>query len=78
MIEILAALVGVLFGAGGAIGYERTKRAKSKRKGDHALADAEKKARQQAVLLAEKQKQEELAEEERKKKEEEEKKAEQE
>ena len=44
MIEILAAMVGVLFGAGGAIGYERTKRAKSKRKGDHALADAEKKA----------------------------------
>jgi len=44
MIEILAAMVGVLFGAGGAIGYERAKRAKSKRKGDHALADAEKKA----------------------------------
>lgn len=44
MIEILAALVGVLLGAGGAFGYERAQRAGAKRKGEHTIADAEKKA----------------------------------
>lgn len=44
MIEILAAVVGVLLGVGGAVGYERTQRASAKRKGEHTVADAEKKA----------------------------------
>ncbi len=44
MIEILAAVVGALLGAGGAVGYERSQKANAKRKGEHAIADAEKKA----------------------------------
>lgn len=44
MIEILAAVVGVLLGIGGAVGYERTQRAGAKRKGEHTIANAEKKA----------------------------------
>lgn len=44
MIEILAAVVGVLLGAGGAVGYERTVRAKAKRTGEHMVAQAEKEA----------------------------------
>lgn len=44
MIEILAAVVGVLLGAGGAVGYERSQRAGAKKKGEHTIANAEKKA----------------------------------
>ncbi len=44
MIEILAAAVGVLFGAGGAIGYERSQKAKAKRTSEHTVAKAEKEA----------------------------------
>lgn len=44
MIEILAAMVGVLLGAGGAFGFEQSKRASAKKKDEHAVASAEKKA----------------------------------
>lgn len=44
MIEILAAAVGVLLGAGGAVSYERTQRLNAKKKGDTTIAAAEKKA----------------------------------
>lgn len=44
MIEILAVAVGVLLGASGAVGYERTQRANAKKKGDTTIAAAEKKA----------------------------------
>lgn len=44
MIEILAAVVGVLLGVGGAVSYERTQRANAKKKGDNTVAAAEKKA----------------------------------
>lgn len=45
MIEMIAlAAAGVLVGVGGAVGYERTQRAKGKTKGEHAIAEAKNKA----------------------------------
>lgn len=54
MIEILAAVVGVLLGVGGTVGYERTQRANAKRKGDNTIASAEKKANSLVLKAQEK------------------------
>lgn len=67
MIEILAVAVGVLLGAGGAVGYERSQKAKAKRTGEHTIAKAEKeansivlKAQDKAIELTDAAKKEEL------------------
>jgi ribonuclease Y len=67
MVEgIIAAIIGILAGVGGKIGYDQTRRAGSKHKADHTIADAKTKAsdivlkaKDEAVRLVEDTKKEE-------------------
>jgi ribonuclease Y len=67
MVEgIIAAIIGILAGVGGKIGYDQTRRAGSKHKADHTIADAKTKAsdivlkaKDEAVKLVEDTKKEE-------------------
>lgn len=67
MIEILAAVVGILAGAGGAVTYSRVRHARTAKKNEHTIADAEKKANEivlgaqnKAIDIAEAAKKEEV------------------
>lgn len=68
MIEILAAAVGLLVGAGGAVAYDRTRQSTAKKKNEQTLASAEKKAndiilkaQNKAIDIADNAKKEEVA-----------------